>query len=123
MKWIKYKEQKPPIGKEVIAYHPDWIDKDFNPKGIRMGFQDIDEGYDGNFVSAQCWNYHGCYMTISHSKCDNSPAFSDETKNSIEPELWISLDSLTDYLPDLNIVEHESNINQTALGISYSSRD
>jgi hypothetical protein len=27
--------------------------------------------------------------------------FSDRIKNSIEPELWISLDVITNYLPDI----------------------
>lgn len=50
MKWIKYSEQKPPIVQEVLAYHPDWVNEDFNPKGIRIGFQDLSEGSDGDFV-------------------------------------------------------------------------
>lgn len=99
MEWIKYNEQKPPLGQEVLAYHPDWVDEDFNPKGIRIGFQDLSEGDDGDFVSAHYWSYQDCYMTISHSECDDNPAFSDEIKNSIEPMLWIPLGYFTDYLP------------------------
>lgn len=38
MNWKKYKEEKPPEGEEVLAYHPSWIDEDFNPRGIRIGF-------------------------------------------------------------------------------------
>lgn len=38
MDWKKYKEEKPPEGEEVLAYHPSWIDEDFNPRGIRIGF-------------------------------------------------------------------------------------
>lgn len=100
MEWIKYKEQKPPMGEEVLAYNPNWIDEDFNPKGIRIGFQDVSDGDDGDFVSAHYWR---CYMTISHSECDDNPSFSQKTKNSIEPELWIPLYHLTDYLPDIKI--------------------
>src|SRR6478735_4173604 len=33
---------------EVIAFHPAWIDKDFNPDGIRSGFV-----LDENFISAK----------------------------------------------------------------------
>lgn len=97
--WRKYSEQKPPMGQEVLAYHPDWVDEDFNPKGIRTGFQDLSDGDDGDFVSAHYWSHQDCYMTISHGICDDNLGFSDEIKNSIEPELWASLDSLTDYLP------------------------
>lgn len=38
MDWKKYKEEKPSEGEEVLAYHPSWIDEDFNPRGIRIGF-------------------------------------------------------------------------------------
>lgn len=27
MNWKKYKEEKPPEGEEVLAYHPSWIDE------------------------------------------------------------------------------------------------
>lgn len=37
MNWKKFKEEKPPEGEEVLAYHPSWIDEDFNPRGIRIG--------------------------------------------------------------------------------------
>ena len=30
----KFKEEKPPEGEEVLAYHPSWIDEDFNPRGL-----------------------------------------------------------------------------------------
>lgn len=95
MNWTKYKEEKPPVGQEVLAYHPDWIDEDFNPKGIRVGFWNGED-----FTSAHWWDYQDCYMTISHFECDNNPVFSEEIRNSIDPELWISLEHITDYLPN-----------------------
>lgn len=36
---------------EVLAHAAEWIDDDFNPKGIRSGFI----GGDGSFISAY-WN-------------------------------------------------------------------
>lgn len=40
-KWIKYEKQSlPPTGVEVLAYNSKWINEDFNPKGIRVGFRD-----------------------------------------------------------------------------------
>lgn len=74
-----------------------WIDEDFNPKGIRIGFWN---GGD-DFKSAHWWDYQDCYITISHCDCDDNSLFSDRIKNSIEPELWISLDVITNYLPDI----------------------
>lgn len=47
------------------------------------------------------WDYQDCYITISHCDCDDNSLFSDRIKNSIEPELWISLDVITNYLPDI----------------------
>ena len=84
-------------GEEVLAYHPSWIDEDFNPRGIRIGFWN---GGD-DFKSAHWWDYQDCYITISHCDCDDNSLFSDRIKNSIEPELWISLDVVTNYLPNI----------------------
>lgn len=97
MNWKKFKEEKPSEGEEVLAYHPSWIDEDFNPRGIRIGFWN--GGAD--FKSAHWWDYQDCYITISHCDCDDNSLFSDRIKNSIEPELWISLDVITNYLPDI----------------------
>ena len=36
--WINYKEEEPPFGVEVIAYHHKWVDEDFNHNGTRIGF-------------------------------------------------------------------------------------
>lgn len=94
MNWKKFKEEKPSEGEEVLAYHPSWIDEDFNPRGIRIGFWN---GGD-DFKSAHWWDYQDCYITISHCDCDDNSLFSDRIKNSIEPELWISLDVITNYI-------------------------
>lgn len=80
MNWRKFSKEKPPQGQEVLAYNRAWINEDFNPKGVRIGFT--------------------MEMKISHSECDDNQAFSDQIKNNIEPELWAPLDYLTDYLPD-----------------------
>lgn len=53
MNWKKFKEEKPSEGEEVLAYHPSWIDEDFNPRGIRIGFWN---GGD-DFKSAHWWDY------------------------------------------------------------------
>lgn len=64
---------------------------------IRIGFWN---GGD-DFKSAHWWDYQDCYITISHCDCDDNSLFSDRIKNSIEPELWISLDVITNYLPNI----------------------
>ena len=100
-KWIDYKEQKPPYGEEVLAYHHKWVDEDFNPKGIRVGFlQDCHTGSEENdrydFVSAFWWDYQDTYMTISKSECkrdENSKAFYQDHLDCIEPEYWMEIPS------------------------------
>ena len=68
--WINYKEEKPPFGVEVIAYHHKWVDEDFNLKGTRIGFLS-DEG----FTSAFWWDYQDCYKTISKQDCESNKDF------------------------------------------------
>ena len=68
MNWKKFKEEKPTEGEEVLAYHPSWIDEDFNPRSIRIGFWN---GGD-DFKSAHWWDYKDCYITISHCDCDDN---------------------------------------------------
>lgn len=57
--WKNYIEVRPPIGVEVLAYSPAWIDDDFNPKGARVGF--LNDG-DGTFYSAFWWDYQDTYV-------------------------------------------------------------
>ena len=81
--WINYKEEKPPFGVEVIAYHHKWIDEDFNPNGTRIGFLS-DEG----FTSAFWWDYQDCYETISKQHCESNKDFYANHIDNIEPEFW-----------------------------------
>lgn len=34
----------PPVGAVVIGYHPDWVDDDFNPTGVRECLLNCEEG-------------------------------------------------------------------------------
>ena len=93
MIWKIYKNELPPMGEEVLAFNKEWINEDYNPNGTRIGFQ-TDEG----FISAYWWSYQDCYMTIPHSECDDNDSYSDEIRDHIEPEKWISLKNLIDLL-------------------------
>lgn len=59
MEWISMAEK--PLQQEdafeVIGFHQDWIDEDFNPNGTRVGFI----GGDGTFISARWSDYQDCY--------------------------------------------------------------
>jgi len=90
--WINYKEQKPPYGEEVLAYHHLWIDEDFNPKGTRIGFRSepvIDK--EDDFTSAYWWDYQDCYMTISRAEVKDNPSFDQHHLECIEPEYWMEI--------------------------------
>ena len=81
--WIKWEDEKPEAGIEIIAYNKHWIDKDFNPNGTRIGFL-----CDGIFVSAYWWNDQDCYMTIDRDRCNENPIFYADHIGNTEPEYW-----------------------------------
>lgn len=81
--WINYKEEKPPFGVEVIAYHHKWVDEAFNPNGTRIGFL----LYDG-FLSAFWWDEQDCYETISKQHCESNRDFYKNHIDNTEPEFW-----------------------------------
>jgi hypothetical protein len=78
--WIKVDDMLPEEGIEVLCFNEAWINEDFNPKGIRIGFLNGSE-----WTTAHYWNYQDTYMTISHSYCDNDEEFSDEIRDNIDP--------------------------------------
>lgn len=82
--WYKYSEKLPPIGEEVIAYNHKWINEDFNPRGIRVGFRTSDD----DFTSAYWWDYQDDYIAISKNRCESSPEFFKNHLDRIEPEWW-----------------------------------
>ena len=86
IQWINYKEEKPPFGVEVIAYHHKWVDEDFNPNGIRIGFLS-DEG----FISAFWWDEQDCYETISKENCESDEDFYENHIDNTEPEFWLPI--------------------------------
>jgi hypothetical protein len=63
MKWIALKDQVPPIGIEYLGFNPEWIDEDYNPKGIRVWFHD-----DLGWYSAKYNNTHDCWDTTEEEK-------------------------------------------------------
>ena len=56
---VKLTDKKPQTGVEVILHNPKWINEDYNPKGVRIGFFDDVMGW----VSAYWCSYHDCYHT------------------------------------------------------------
>lgn len=85
--WNLLKDLKPLHGMEVICFNPNWIDEDFNLKGIRIGFLNGDD----EFTTAYWWDYQDTYETISNSECNGNPSFSRHIQENTEPTHWMDL--------------------------------
>ena len=83
IEWINFEEEKPITGEEVLAFNKKWIDEDFNPRGIRVGFL----GFDG-FISAFWYDEQDCYETISKLHCESNKDFYKNHIDNTEPEFW-----------------------------------
>lgn len=60
--WHPVALQAPPIGLEVLGYCEDWIDEDFNVKGVRLCFV-LDDDY---WFSCKWCNSQDCWVTVEH---------------------------------------------------------
>lgn len=85
--WIGVNNQMPEEGEEVLCFNEHWINEDFNPKGIRIGFLT-----SSGFTTAHWWDYQDTYMTISKEEVESEPqAFSDTIKAHTEPTHWMRI--------------------------------
>jgi hypothetical protein len=64
--WVNYAVIKPPVGIEVLAQTDNWINEDYNKKGIRIGFQN--ENDEGEFISAKWDNCGDTYENCEEQK-------------------------------------------------------
>ena len=85
MKWIDINDSLPDSGVEVLLFNSVWINEDYNPKGIRIGFLDDVSGW----TSAYWCNYHDDYHTRI-SEVDNIQFKDNKGENQI-PTHWMSL--------------------------------
>lgn len=60
--WKVYNDNPPPLGVEVLAQHPKWVNE-YNEDGIRVGFQNEQDAPDGYFISAAWNNTNDCWET------------------------------------------------------------
>lgn len=88
--WISTKNKLPPKGEEVLAFNKKWINEDFNPKGIRIGFLNGDK----EFTSAYWWDYQDSYLTINKSICEDNKDFYVNQTDNTEPEYWMPIPEL-----------------------------
>lgn len=86
MKWIDLKEQQPEAGREVLLYNEKWINEDYNPNGIRIGwFGDV-----SGWVSAYWCNYHEEYHT--RDSVDDDKQFTDSEAENQVPTHWMEIE-------------------------------
>jgi hypothetical protein len=88
--WIPLTEKEPPEGFEVLLYNKNWINEDWNPKGIRIGFLDGVVGW----VSAYWCNYHDDYHTRTSDEDDKQ--FEDYKAENQIPTHWMEIPVLCD---------------------------
>ncbi len=81
--WVSVKDNPPEEGIEFLLYNEKWIDEDFNPKGIRVGFLD---GL-GGWISSHWCNTHDEYHTRISSEDDKQ--FEDfKGENQVPTHYW-----------------------------------
>lgn len=101
--WVSVKDEPIPQGPFVLAYHPKWVDDDFNKQGVRIGFQS-----DNGFISAYWWDTQDDFIAIVKSNWESDEAnkafFEDHLDNS-EPTHWMIIPELP-YIED-NTLEEE----------------
>lgn len=87
--WLRTDENPIPQGPFVLAYHPKWVNEDFNQQGVRIGFQS-----DDGFISAYWWDEQDDFIAIAKWKWDGDPDnerfFINHLDNS-EPTHWMHI--------------------------------
>jgi len=82
MNWIKVSDRLPELGIEVDLYNPKWINEDYNPDGLRIGFLCDVSGW----VSAYYCSYHDEYHTRTSDEDDKQ--FEDYQAENQVPTHW-----------------------------------
>ena len=88
MCWKRYCKNSYPLeGEEIIAYNSDWIDKYYNPLGIRIGYKNGDD-----FITA-FWDHKiNKYITINNELCRSNLKLFERFENiSNIPDYWLKL--------------------------------
>lgn len=84
--WKSVKDTPIEDGNFVIGFNKAWIDEDFNPQGIRIGFMS-----NGEFISAYWWDYQDDFISISKSTCEGNPEFYKDHIGNTEPTHWMQI--------------------------------
>lgn len=79
MIWYKTDIMPPEFGIEVLGFHKDWIDEDYNKDGVRVCFLND----SGEWQSAMWCGYHDEYHTTSSEEAD------EEHPQRLAPTDWM----------------------------------
>ena len=60
-------ESVPPQGTVILGYSADWVDKDFNPDGIRECWPTFCDDVVENWTSAKWFDHQDCYVSDTES--------------------------------------------------------
>lgn len=106
--WIKVDNINDiPEGEEVLAYNPEWIDEDFCPTGVRIGF--CTDGDNGKtFYSAKWNNEQDSYRTC-YEEGDDYDTWQVTNKNKTRTFYHRDGKTIEGYLP--NVPTHFMYIN------------
>jgi len=85
VRWIPLTEKEPEEGFEVLLYNKNWINEDWNPKGVRVGYL----GGVGGWISAYWCNYHDDYHTRTSDEDDKQ--FEDYKAENQVPTHWMEI--------------------------------
>lgn len=80
--FIKYSDEQPPIGVEVLAFNKAWKEDEFDSTGLRVGYRDEED----NFIHTSWDNDQDCWSNISSEDIDSTDEY---VKNeAVLPEYW-----------------------------------
>ena len=95
-KWVKIDKKHPlPKFEEVFAFNKEWIDEDFNPKGVRIGFL----GEDG-FISAVWDSEYDMYGCV-HEEGDDYDSSQKQPDGTYKTWYHRHGEAIEGYLPNL----------------------
>jgi hypothetical protein len=82
--WISVEDKLPGLLYEVLLFNKEWIDEDYNPKGIRIGFLDGGHVWCSAFCSCITDYYH------RDSNKDDNGFLDSKAENQI-PTHWMPI--------------------------------
>lgn len=98
--WIKIDDKNPlPDGEEVLAFNKEWIDEDFCPTGVRIGF--YTDGDDGKTFYSAKWNNDQDSYSTHYEEGDDYDTWQSIGKNKVRKYYHKNGERFEGYLPNM----------------------